>query len=315
MDSGRGDSGGHYGDGTRYATDQIDVFAVHSNKHGTVGEAFVDFAIAQSLKELVYGKRFLDIGCGVGYWCYTAAQYGAKTVDGFDIQEEMVKQAKKATSELDNVYIQVGSVTNMPYSESSFDIATSFFVTCNLSLRAFEKQFQELYRVLVPGGKVIMLTPTDSCSSRLYTKMGADPTTVEAKITQILKTLPKYPTTAQITEAFKDDIGLYVAIFAVDAEGNAFRVKNINQLTNGQPIWAYTDVMMFPNFFYSDQSIITNILEAGFHIDSIQNYFTEDRRVAHNSKGPRLPVIEKCVKEPLALVYYLSKSNIDEPPY
>ena len=309
------ESSGHCVDGARYATDQIDTFAGHSHKHGTVGEAFVDSSITQSLKQIVHGERFLDVGCGVGDWCYTAAQYGAKSVNGFDIQEDMVEKAKKATSELNNVHIQVGNVADMPYSDASFDIAVSLFVTCNLSLRTFEKQFQELYRVLVPGGKAIMLTPTDWCHSRLYTKMGSDPATVEAKILQILRRLPKYPTTPQITEAFKDDIGLYVATFAVDTEGGVFRVKNINQLTNGQPIWVYTDVMLFPNFFYSDQSIITSILQAGLHIDSIENYFTEDRRVIHNSKGPSFLVIEKCVKEPLALVYHLSKPNIDEPPY
>ena len=54
---------------------------------------------------------------------------------------------------------------------------------------------------------------------------------------------------------------------------------------------------MFPNFFYSDQSSITKILAAGFCIDNIENYFTEERRIAHN---------KKCVENPLALVYHIS---------
>ena len=112
----------------------------------------------------------------------------------------MVELAKKATSELDNVHIQVGDVANFPYSDGSFDIATSFFVTSNLSLETFEKQFPELYRVLVPGGKAILLIETDWCYGRLYTKMGANPATVENKIADIVKSLPKYPTTSQITK-------------------------------------------------------------------------------------------------------------------
>ena len=90
----------------------------------------------------------LDIGCGAGNWCYAAAQYGAKTVDGFDIQEEMVELAKQATSHLDMVHIQVGDAADMPYDDASFDVAISFFVTCNLPPKAFAKHFQELYRVL-----------------------------------------------------------------------------------------------------------------------------------------------------------------------
>ena len=309
------ESGGHYSTGTRYASDQIDALVGCRYKHATFGEAFVDACIVETLKSLVPGKRFLDIGCGVGDWCYTAARFDAKTVDGFDIQEKMVEQAKKATAELDNVHIQVGSVGNMPYSDASFDVATSLFVTCNLSLQTFEKQFQELYRVLSPGGKAILLITTDWCHSRLYTKIGTDPATVENKIAKILKSLPQNPTTPQINEAFKDDIGIYVATFAVDDKGDAFRVKNISQLTDCQPIWTYTDVMVFPNYFHTDQSIVTNIVTAGLHIDSIENYFTEERRVTYNKKGPSIPIIEKCVKEPIALVYHISKPNIDEPPY
>ena len=311
------ESGGHYFEGARYTSDQIDVYAGCTHRHGTLGlgEAFVDSAIEQSLQSLVHGKRFLDIACGVSDWCQIAALFGAATVDGFDIQEKMVELAKKATLYLDNVHIQVGNVAQMPYNDASFDVAISLFVISSLSIHTFEKQFQEIYRVLVPGGKAILLTTTDWCHSRLYTKVGADPAAVEDKITQILKTLPKHPTTPQITEAFKDDIGLYVATFAIDAEGDPFRVKNINQLTNGQPVWVYTDVMLFPHFFYSDQSIITSLLEAGLRIDSIENYFTEERRVEHNSKRPSISVTDKCVKEPLALVYHVSKPNIDKPPY
>ena len=46
----------------------------------------------------------------VGDWCYTDAQYNAQTIaiDGFDIQEKMIEQAKKATAELDNVHIATG---------------------------------------------------------------------------------------------------------------------------------------------------------------------------------------------------------------
>ena len=39
---------------------------------------------------------------------HLAAQYGAKAVDGIDVQEEMVELAKQATSDLDMVHIQVG---------------------------------------------------------------------------------------------------------------------------------------------------------------------------------------------------------------
>ena len=298
-------SGGHYSNGTRYGDAKVKVFA--NNRYGTIGSAFLDDAITCELKKLVPDKRVLDIGCGAGYWSYTAAQFGAKTVAGFDIQEEMVDLAKQTTLQFDNVHIQVGDAADMPYDDASFDVALSFFVTCNLSPKAFAKHFQELHRVLVPGGKAILLIPTDWSHSRLYTKIDADPTTVEDNIAQILSKMPKNPTTAQVTEAFKDSDDILVTCFAVDAEGDIFRIKNINQLTHGQPIWRKTEVMLFPNFLYSDQSTIEQFLNAGFHINKIEDLYSEERRIAYNRAHPIIPLSSDYVKYPTALVYHVMK--------
>ena len=300
-------SDGHLSDGTRYGAAKVKTFA--DSRYGTIGSAFLDHAITCDLKKLVPGKRVLDIGCGAGNWCHTAALYGAKTVHGFDIQEEMVELAKQATSHLDNVHIQVGDAADMNYDDASFDVALSFFVTCNLPPKAFTKHFQELYRVLAPGGKAVLLIPTDWSHSRLYTRIEADPTTVEDDIAKTLATIPKYPTTAQVTEALKDSDDILVTCFAVDARGDIFHVKNINQLTHGQPIWRKTEVMLFPNFLYSDQSTIKQFLNTGFHIDKIENHYTEERRVAYNTTNPSIPLSRQYVEYPTALVYHVSKPN------
>ena len=300
-------AGGHFSDGTRYGTNEIVAFSNGSSKRGTVGEAFLDSSLARSLKRMVPGKRVLDIGCGVGDWCCLVAQCGAKTVHGFDIQEEMVELAKQATSHFDNVHIQVGDVADMPYDNASFDVAISLFVTCNLSPEAFEKHFQELYRVLAPGGKAIMQIPSDWSHSGLYTRFEADSTIVENEISKILEIVPRYPTTSQVSEAFKSADDIILACVAVDISGNLFHVKNISQLKHDQPIWRLSDVMTFPNFFYSDRSNVANTIGAGFHIDSIENYFTEERRVAYNNKKPKLPLKKEFVENPLALVYHISK--------
>ena len=300
-------AGGHFSSGSRYGTDGIVAFAADSGKHGVLGQAFIDSAIAQSLSQMVPGKRVLDIGCGVGDWCCLVAQCGAKTVDGFDIQEEMVERAKQTTSHLDMVNIQVGDAADMPYNDDSFDVAISLFVTCNLSPDVFEKHFQELYRVLAPNGKAILLIPSDWSHRRLYTKIEADPTAVDNHIAQVLKTIPNHPTTAQITKAFNNTDDIIATCFAVDAKGDLFHVKKISQLSYGQPIWRKTDVMMFPNFFYSDKSTVIQILTAGLHIDSVHNYFTEERRIAHNNNKPKILLNKRFSEYPIHLVYHVSK--------
>ena len=299
--------GGHFTNGTKYETDQLISYATNNRKHGAIGEAFLDPAITQRYKPLVYGKKVLDIGCGTGEWCYLAAKCGAKTIDGLDIQEEMVKRAKQATSGLDKVHIQVGNASDMPYDDASFDVAISLFVSCNIPPSAFKKYFQELHRVLAPGGKAILLIPTDWSHSKLYIKMEVDSTIVENEIAQITAKIPKYPTTAQVIEAFKGTHNILNCCLAVNDEGDVFHVTDISQLTHGQPVWKPTDVMVFPNYFYSDQSSITHILEAGLHIDSIENHCTEEKRVAYNKTNPSIPLSKILVQEPTALVYYVSR--------
>ena len=298
-------SDGHNTNGTRYGAAAIRAFA--GGRHGSFGAAFLDPVIAESLKTLVSGKRVLDVGCGVGDWCCLAAQYGAKSVDGFDIQPEMLELAKQATSHLDMVHIKVGDAGDMPYDDDSFDVAISLFVTCNLSPEVYAKHFKELQRVLVPGGKAIYLSPSDWCHTELYTRIEADPSTVEDEIAEILETVPRYPTTEQITEAFSHANNILVACFAADQNGKLFRVRSINQLAYSQHIWKKTEVLLYPNFFYSDQSDIENLQSAGFHIDQKENFFTEERRSLFNRKNPNIMLSKKYITNPASWVYYISK--------
>ena len=77
---------------------------------------------------------------------------------------------------------------------------------------------------------------------------------VENNIAQILSRMPKNPTTAQVTEAFKDCDDILIPCFVVDAEDDIFHVKNITGLTHGQPIWRKTEVMLSPVF-----CLVTNL--------------------------------------------------------
>ena len=148
------------------------------------------------------GKKILDIGCGTGDWSYQAAQYGAKSVDGFDKQEKVVELAKQATSQFDTVNIRSGDVMNVPYDDNTFDIGISILVTCELPIEMIPKHFKELHRVLVPGGKALVLNvPKEAFQTNLID--GANEATVQKKINQILTCLPDHPTQQQISKAFK----------------------------------------------------------------------------------------------------------------
>ena len=112
--------------------------------------------MAKYLKSEMPGKKVLEIGCGTGNWCCIAALSGAKSVNGFDIQEEMVELAKQATSQFGNVNICVGDVMDMPYEDNTFDVALIFYLTCGLHFKACIKHFKEIFRVLAPSGKALV---------------------------------------------------------------------------------------------------------------------------------------------------------------
>jgi len=297
--------GGHFTKGAKYGSEEIRIYSQHV--YGLVGEAFLHSAIEEDLKRSVPGKRVLDIGCGVGNWCVTAAQYGAKSVDGFDIQPEMVELAKQATSHLNMVHIQVGDAADMPYNDDSFDVAISLFVTCNLSPEGFVKHFQELNRILVLGRKAILLAPTDWSYYGLYIKVEADPNVVKKKIAKTLLTMPRYPSTAQVTEAFMSYTDILTTVFALDTDGYLFHVEDISLLSHGQPVWYKCDMMIFPNYYYSEESLIKQFHVNGFHVDKIDNNYTEDKRAVYNSTNPPILVSKDYAIYPTSYVYHVTK--------
>jgi len=121
-------------------------------------------------------------------------------------------------------------------------------------------------------------------------------------------TVPRYTTTAQITKAFKNANDILVTTFTTDQNDKLFHVNNISQLKNGQPIWRKTEVMLYPNFFYSDQSDIEHLHTASFHTDHIDNYCTEEKQLTHNNTRPDIPLSREYLAHPPDIVYYVSKS-------
>ena len=164
-----------------YGSDEVKSLAENNAR---LKNAFLDPTVGKFLETEAPGKKILDIGCGTGDWSYQAARCGAKSVDGFDKHEKMVELAKQATSQFDTVNIRSGDVMNMPYDDNTFDIAISIFVTCELPIEIIPKHFKELHRVLIPGGKALVLNVSKAAFQTNLID-GANEATVQKKIDQI----------------------------------------------------------------------------------------------------------------------------------
>jgi len=102
------------------------------------------------------GDAVLDIGSGAGFDLLVANFYTgpAGRVCGIDLTQQMVERARENISEaggVDTIEITHISSENIPYDDETFDVVISNGVI-NLS-PCKELLFQEIYRVLKPGGR------------------------------------------------------------------------------------------------------------------------------------------------------------------
>lgn len=106
------------------------------------------------------GSRVLDLCCGTGDWTIHHAQVVGPTGEavGLDFSENMLKIAEQkvqAAGLNDSVTLVQGDAMHTDYPDNSFDYVTIGFGLRNLPDKI--AGLKEMYRVLKPGGAVIIL--------------------------------------------------------------------------------------------------------------------------------------------------------------
>jgi arsenite methyltransferase len=113
------------------------------------------------LMDLRPGERVLDLGCGSGWATRLLARLvsdgpeGFGQVVGLDVSDEMIRQARAASKDFENILYVWGSAQQIPWEENFFDKA--------LSVESFyyypdqDRTLAELFRVLAPRGRMFIL--------------------------------------------------------------------------------------------------------------------------------------------------------------
>jgi ubiquinone/menaquinone biosynthesis C-methylase UbiE len=106
--------------------------------------------------ELPAGSRVLEVAPGPGYFAIELAKLGSYRITGLDISHTFVEiagcNATEAGVEID---FQQGNAANMPFPDASFD-----FLLCRAAFKNFSepvRALQEMYRVLKPGGRALII--------------------------------------------------------------------------------------------------------------------------------------------------------------
>src|SRR5580658_273499 len=113
------------------------------------------------LMDLRPGERVLDLGCGSGWATRLLARLvtdgpeGSGQVVGVDVSDEMIRQARAASKDFENILYVWGSAQQIPWEENFFDKV--------LSVESFyyyadqERALAELFRVMAPRGRLFIL--------------------------------------------------------------------------------------------------------------------------------------------------------------
>jgi len=111
-----------------------------------------------AIASLKPGERVLDLGSGAGFDAFLAAQKIGKKgkVIGVDMTDEMLKKARENAKKggFNNVEFRKGDIEDLPVGDSEVDVVIS---NCVINLAPDkEKVFKDTYRVLKPGGRLMV---------------------------------------------------------------------------------------------------------------------------------------------------------------
>jgi ubiquinone/menaquinone biosynthesis C-methylase UbiE len=102
-------------------------------------------------------ERLLDAGCGTGLTALRiAALYPGCRVHGIDLSPKMIAVARRdAEKQGLAADFRVGSITDLPYADASFDVAITNIMYHHLDLAEKRQAVIEIARVLRPDGRYV----------------------------------------------------------------------------------------------------------------------------------------------------------------
>ncbi len=120
----------------------------------------------EAIQEMVNisGLNVLDIGCGGGIYSRALAEMGATHVTGVDYSEEMLGAAREQSQTYPQVQFVVGNALETSLPGEEYDLILERALIYHLAQRDLEDALREAFRLLRPGGLLLIQDRTpDDC--------------------------------------------------------------------------------------------------------------------------------------------------------
>jgi ubiquinone/menaquinone biosynthesis C-methylase UbiE len=120
----------------------------YEDERGVGYHGMLDELELQVVTKLAEGRRVLEVGCGTGLILRRLAQH-ASMARGVDFSPGMLRTAQARGLE-----VVLGSATQLPFADASFDLVCSFKVLAHVA--AIQQAMSEIARVTRPGGQMAL---------------------------------------------------------------------------------------------------------------------------------------------------------------
>ena len=111
------------------------------------------------------GGAVLEIATGPGYFCIELARLGNFEITGLDISNDLIAIARTNAAQAGvKVDFRQGNASSLQFPDQSFD-----FIFCSWAIKNFmapQKVLDEMYRVLKPGGKALIIDLNHDAASQ-----------------------------------------------------------------------------------------------------------------------------------------------------
>jgi SAM-dependent methyltransferase len=137
------------------AQDYAYLYELEENFWWFVGMREISKVLLDPICAAAHERQVLDAGCGTGGMLTWLAQYaGSHRVVGIDLSPTALEFCR----ERNHQQLTQGSIAELPFADSSFDLITSFDVVQHVLNQGDVRAIAEIYRVLRPGGFAFVRT-------------------------------------------------------------------------------------------------------------------------------------------------------------